>query len=135
MSDTADPRLRELLEEKLLDYVSLDIKTSLDQRYLEASGLSGDWQPVVTQVKKSLDLLKCSGVEFDVRTTLVPRLHPRIVLEQMADELGGVPVWYWQQFQALNCLNEEYNLKKPCSLTELEKLRCEVGSNVRVEIR
>lgn len=128
-------QLRELLSKELLDYISLDVKTSFDEYYLEAAGLDGDWSPIVEAVQDSLKLLKQGGVEFDVRTTLVPRLHPFFVLKQMAEDLAGVPVWYWQQFQVLNCLNPEYNLAKPYSLAELEKMRQDVGSEVKIEIR
>ncbi|MDP2873734.1 MAG: anaerobic ribonucleoside-triphosphate reductase activating protein [bacterium] len=128
-------RLKELLAQNLLDYVSLDVKTAFDAHYLEATGLSGDWSPVVSAVKESLHLLKQAGIKFDVRTTLVPRLHPFSVLSQMAKDLAGVPVWYWQQFQALNCLNPEYNLEKLYPLKELEKMRQDVGPKVKIEIR
>lgn len=128
-------RLKELLDKKLLDYVSLDVKTSFDERYLEAAGLSGDWSPVVMAVQESLKLLKQSGVRFDVRTTVVPRLHSFSVLSWMAKDLAGIPIWYWQQFQPLNCLNPEYNLARPYTLTELEKMRPEVGEGVKIEIR
>lgn len=128
-------RLKKLLDKKLLDYVSLDVKTSLDGHYSEASGFSGDWPDVVSAVHDSLILLKQAGVKFDVRTTVVPRLHPFSVLSRMAKDLAGVPVWYWQQFQPLNCLNPEYNLAKPYTLPELEKMRQDIGPEVKIEIR
>lgn len=128
-------RLKKLLTQNLLDYVSLDVKTSFDDRYLEATGLNGDWAPIVKAVQDSLNLIKQHGVEFDVRTTLVPRLHPFSVLRQMVKDLAGVPVWYWQQFQPLTCLNPEYNLAKPYTSSEVEKMRQAVGPEVKIEIR
>lgn len=128
-------RLKGLLDKKLLDYVSLDMKTSLDQRYLEATGTQGNWRTIVTAVRESLQLLKDGEVAFDVRTTLVPKLHNQEVLDQMSKELTGVPIWYWQQFKSLNCLNPEYNLEKPYTPVELEKMRQEVGPGVKIEIR
>jgi pyruvate formate lyase activating enzyme len=88
-------RLQSLLELKLLDWVGADVKTSLDNRYDILSGVKDSY----VNVKKSLSLLKESGINYELRltwdkgiideeqikeleTTLILSGHPKLKLQR-----------------------------------------------------
>lgn len=56
--------LRSILEEKLVDYIAMDIKSSLSS-YDHAVGVKAD----IESVKASIELIKTSGIEHEFRTT------------------------------------------------------------------
>ncbi|MBF0331277.1 MAG: anaerobic ribonucleoside-triphosphate reductase activating protein [Candidatus Omnitrophica bacterium] len=58
--------LKDILSEKLVDYVAMDIKSSLEG-YCKASGVAVDLE----SVKASIALIKASGVDYSFRTTAV----------------------------------------------------------------
>ena len=57
-----------------LDMISTDIKAPLDERYGKLTGRS-DWETVVKNVKKSLELLKTWDKPKEGRTTVVPGMN------------------------------------------------------------
>ena len=65
-------RIQKLLELKLLDFVSLDVKTVFS-KYRKITGSN-----VGFQVKKSMEMLNADeNVRLEVRTTYVPTLHTK----------------------------------------------------------
>ncbi|MCX7703690.1 MAG: anaerobic ribonucleoside-triphosphate reductase activating protein, partial [Planctomycetota bacterium] len=52
----------------LLDFVSLDVKAPLDERYSAATGVM---EPPVEQVRESVRLLMRSSIDYEFRTTVV----------------------------------------------------------------
>ena len=87
-------RLAPLLEEKLVDYVAMDIKASR-RNYHTAIGL-----PTVDldAVERSVDLLRSSGVEHEFRTTTVKGIHTRKDFEDIARWLAGEERYFIQQY-------------------------------------
>ena len=59
--------LRELVREKLVDYVAMDIKNSPD-RYAETAGIPS---PALDAVRESVRFLLEGGVDYEFRTTVV----------------------------------------------------------------
>ena len=84
--------LREILEEDLVDYVAMDLKNS-PQGYGEAAGLSA---PELNRVGESIRLLLGSGVDFELRTTVVKPIHTAQSIQNMGQWLlsttNGKPV-------------------------------------------
>ena len=84
--------LREILEEDLVDYVAMDLKNS-PQGYGEAAGLSA---PELNRVGESIRLLLGSGVDFELRTTVVKPIHNVETIQDMGKWLlevtNGKPV-------------------------------------------
>ncbi len=63
-------KLRELLNGNLLDFVSMDVKSSAE-RYDKFSGIKCD----INRVKESLNVLRESSVDYELRTTIVPGMN------------------------------------------------------------
>ena len=81
-----------ILEEGLVDYVAMDLKNS-PEGYGEAVGLSA---PELGRIGESIRLLMASGVDFELRTTVVKPIHSEETIQNMAEWLmevtNGKPV-------------------------------------------
>ena len=71
--------LRHLAEEKLVDYVAMDVKNS-PSRYGETVGVPG---LKLASVEESLRFLIGGAVAYELRTTLVQQLHDEAALVDM----------------------------------------------------
>ncbi len=77
--------LEGLLSEGLLDMVAMDVKAPLDQeKYDRCVGVRVD----IEAVRASINLIKASGVEYQFRMTVLPRLHTPEDVRDWANELG-----------------------------------------------
>lgn len=115
--------LRELLNEKKVDYVAMDLKTSLD-RYTE---LSRDVL-IEKKVRTSLEILQNQkDISYEFRTTLDPRFVSQKELLQLASLLKKESKWYWQQFKNVNCLDERSALITTYHLDQIKEFQNEIG--------
>jgi len=131
--------LEDLLGKGLLDFVSLDVKAPLDERYCNAIGGSCAAEKAVL---RSLKILIRSGTDFDLRTTVVPTLHRKKDLVDLAKQLAAssqqpaVLKWYLQQFQPESCLDPKLESVEPYSKSVLNGILRAVGRYVpKVELR
>ena len=87
-------KLRELIEEKLVDYVAMDIKNS-SERYAETVGISSfDISPV----EESIALLLSGVVDYEFRTTVVREFHTVEDIEKIAQRIKGAKRYFLQNF-------------------------------------
>ena len=85
--------VRELLEQKLVDYVAMDYKAPFD-RYPEICGKGADAGPV----RETLALLAESEIEWELRTTVIPELGEGD-LARMAQEVPALPAYALQLYR------------------------------------
>lgn len=85
--------LRHLLDNKLLDYVAMDIKNA-PSRYAKTCG----GVDVLDAVKESAALLMAGSTDYEFRTTCVQPLHDAQTMEQIGTWLAGARAYYLQQF-------------------------------------
>jgi pyruvate formate lyase activating enzyme len=84
-----------LIEQNLVDYVAVDIKTS-PEKYRSLTDSEADFDSIV----QCINILKKSGIDYEVRTTCVPGY---VTLEDLAgirDAIGRVRAYHLQQFQS-----------------------------------
>jgi pyruvate formate lyase activating enzyme len=86
--------LRDAFNRELVDYIAMDIKTSLD-KYQELSGV--DAKP--ENIKESIKLLMKGEVPYEFRSTIVREFHPKEVLKEMAKLIDGADQYYMQAFR------------------------------------
>lgn len=87
-------RLKAMLDEGLLDYVAMDIKSS-PENYAHTCGLEKlDLEPIQTSVK----LLMASNIDYEFRTTVVDELHCLSDFEAIAQWIAGAKAYYLQAF-------------------------------------
>jgi len=63
--------LKYLIDNKLIDFVAMDVKAPLD-RYEEICGCEVD----IWAIENSIAVIKNSGIEHEFRTTMLPELSP-----------------------------------------------------------
>ena len=92
--------LRELVENRVVDYVAMDIKNSREE-YPKTAGIRDSLLP---GVEESIRYLVSGPVDYELRTTVVRELHSRESIEAMGkwvcDLAGGVipKRWYLQSY-------------------------------------
>lgn len=82
-----------LLADRLVDYISVDIKTS-PRRYSELHTLAVDAGGLV----ETIDLLRTARVEVEYRTTCIPGLVAQQEIDDIGELVRGAPLWVLQQF-------------------------------------
>lgn len=85
--------LKQLVQDKLVDYVAMDIKNS-PSMYSQTVGANVDMQAIF----QSVDFLKQGTVRYEFRTTVTGNLHNEQCIEDIGKWLQGVPNWYLQKF-------------------------------------
>lgn len=84
--------LNEVLAEKMIDYVAMDIKNS-PAKYAVTTGIN-----VLEKVRKSVDLLKTAAVEHEFRTTVTGNLHETADFIEIGKWLTGEKRYFLQPF-------------------------------------
>ncbi len=110
-------KLKKILDLDLLDYVSLDVKTTFS-KYRKITGAN-----IGFQVKKSMELINEAGVHLEIRTTYVPTLHTKKDIVNLVDEIEA-EVYTIQQFRNKNVLDpalEKVEVPNPHELAELAR--------------
>lgn len=110
--------LRKLLDAKLLDYVAMDMKTSLEE-YPNLAGKQADPRAI----EASMTILKHGAVEYEFRATLVKERHSPAVLEAMKETLTGAKRFFLQTFRNGITLDPAYAKLTPFSRDEMERLK------------
>lgn len=77
-----------------VDYVAMDIKSSIDG-YAAATGVAS---PDIDAVKRSVKLLEESGLDHEFRTTVVRELHDVDEIKQIGVWLKGTKKYFLQGF-------------------------------------
>jgi len=96
--------LQQAFQEKLLDFVAMDIKNSLE-KYSLTVGVKVD----IERIKLSMGLIRNSGVDYEFRTTVAPRLHTRQDLVAIGRWLKGSKKYVLQKYDFQGkILSEKY---------------------------
>lgn len=85
--------LRALLEEGLLDYVAMDLKSSPEE-YDRACGQHVD----LDAIRESIELLLGGSVDYEFRTTVVAELHDEQIIARAAEQIAGARRYFLQAF-------------------------------------
>ena len=115
---TQPDRLAELLRERLVDAVAMDVKAPLDERYHEAAG----WQVDLEAVNRSIDLLMSSDIEYEFRTTVCPALLDEPEIRAMGERIAGARRWVLQRFEPANALDHALREVQPYDQMKMEML-------------
>ncbi|MCX7779008.1 MAG: anaerobic ribonucleoside-triphosphate reductase activating protein [Patescibacteria group bacterium] len=138
----SNPKLLEkLIKEKLVDFVAMDIKSPLGStsnvkcqmsKYEELTGVKVD----LAKIKKSMEIIKNSGLDYEFRTTVAPLLSEKDILT-IAKELKGAKRYALQIFQPIDSLiNPSLAKMKFLTKNDLEKIGQKIkGYFKKFEIR
>lgn len=86
--------LADILDRKLVDYVAMDIK-NCREKYSQTVGIP-NFDP--SPIDESLRLLAKSGVDYELRTTVVREFHTEDDIRSIGQWCQGAPRYFLQQF-------------------------------------
>lgn len=109
--------LEHLIEEGMLDYIAMDIKTSI-ARYSEATGVCID----VSAIQKSISIIKNAQVPHEFRTTCVPSLVEENDIHAICQMLGQTEKLTLQYFQPAHTIDPVYSQVQPYTPEVMERL-------------
>lgn len=94
--------LKHVVENKLVDYVAMDVKNSKECYTKTIGKINFD----LSQILQSIEFLKQNKVDYEFRTTLVKDFHTQQSIESMATLLNGAKKLFLQKFkQTETCLS------------------------------
>ena len=86
--------VKDLISKGLIDYVAMDIKSSLDDYHRFCNN-----DTLIEKVKESIELLKSGIVDYEFRMTLIEEYHNLDVINKVKDTLKRAKRIYLQQFK------------------------------------
>ena len=86
--------LKKVLEQRLVDYVAMDIKNS-PERYAETCGVE---RVDLDKINESISLLMHSAPDYEFRTTVVAQLHNADSFRKIGPWLQGAKRYFLQSF-------------------------------------
>lgn len=118
-SNGVDPMfLQKAIDEKLVDYIAMDIKSPLT-KYSQVVARPVD----IEAIKKSIEIIKGSGVEYEFRTTVVKSMLSFDDIEAIGKEIHGATTYYLQKFIPTKILNPQFLRKVTYSDEEFTALK------------
>ena len=114
--------LKNLVDFSLVDYIAMDIKSSLDfNNYSKAAGIKD--KMIIEKVKDSIKLIMNSKIDYEFRTTVVPLLHSDETIMEIARYISGAKKYVLQNFSPLEkTLNPSYQKIKPYPDEKIQEL-------------
>lgn len=101
--------MKELIDAQLIDYVAMDVKAPLDERYAIATGKKVD----LDAITKSITTLMSGCVKYEFRTTCVPNMIDEQTLILIGKAIKGARMWALQAYVPENAYNEAYRKELP----------------------
>ena len=112
-------KLKELVEEGLLDYVAVDIKNCKEKYSLTVGKEGFD----ISDVEKTVSYLLENHVDYEFRTTVVKEFHEVDDFKRIGEWIKGAKRYYLQNFEDHgNCIRQGLNA------VELETLKAFKGT-------
>lgn len=110
--------LRSLAEKGLLNFIAMDVKGPLNDKYDKIAGC----RVSLGDIRESVEFIKNSGIDYEFRTTVVPTLLDEGDIKEMARSLAGAKKFVIQQFERENAMDERLRDLKPYQKEELVKM-------------
>jgi len=113
--------IKKLMQDKLMDYIAIDIKAPLDmEHYANSAGIRNE--NTLHNVKESIRIVMESGMDYEFRTTVVPCLHTAEDIKKIASFIKGAKKYALQNFKPQDTIDESYMNVKPYTPDELRKI-------------
>ena len=126
-SNGSFPQMLELLiQDNLIDYVAMDIKAPAD-KYNLATGITVP----IENIKKSVEVLKQGKVDYEFRTTLVPKILNKNDILEIVKWIKPAPKYFLQRFRGKKTLSKDFSGLKEWPEEEMEDLLKTIKSNFK----
>jgi len=101
--------LDDLIGAGLVDYVAMDIKCALNERYNAAADAKVD----IERIRKSIRVIIDSGVDHEFRTTVTPIFVKNGDIESICKAVSGARRYRLHQFRPKNTLDPSLSVLDP----------------------
>jgi pyruvate formate lyase activating enzyme len=92
--------LEEIIRNQSVDYIAMDIKDIPEEKvYASITGIKNA-ADITTNIIHSIGILKHSAIEYEFRTTCIPKVHSAGRLAQITDYLGNVKRYTLNHYRA-----------------------------------
>ncbi len=118
--------VRELIRLGLVDYLAMDIKAPLDERYHEAAGV----KVPLEKIRESIEIISGFGDAYEFRTTLVPGLVGEEEIRLIGEAVEGAKRLVLQRFVPENSLDNRFRRAVPFQDSFVTHLLEIAGSHV-----
>ncbi|MCD6429464.1 anaerobic ribonucleoside-triphosphate reductase activating protein [bacterium] len=111
--------IKKMVEDDLLDYVAMDVKAP-KKKYQQLAGRKID----VKKIGKSIKIIKESGIDYEFRTTVVPKLLDKNDILSIAKWISPAKKYVLQEFKASKNIDPKISQLKPYPkeyLTEIQR--------------
>jgi pyruvate formate lyase activating enzyme len=122
--------LKEVMDKGLVDYIAMDLKAPLE-KYEKSTGVKAGTE----KISESIKIIISSGIGHEFRSTVLPALHTKEDVQEMARMVEGGRKFYLQQFRPKNTVDPAFERMKPFSEKEMRELREMCQKYVDTEIR
>jgi len=121
--------LDDLIRNKLIDYVAMDIKGP-KEKYGLMTGLNNQWSSAIMEkIERSIEILKGSNIDYEFRTTVVPDILKKEDILKIVDWIKPAKKYYLQNYRAeKTTIDPEFMKKKPYSEEFLLEIQKEISS-------
>jgi len=111
-------QLEELIENKQVDYIAMDVKAPKN-KYKTLAGVDVD----VSKIDESIQIIKNKAPDYEFKTTVAPDLLDLEDIVEIAKWIEGSKRFYLQQFKdnAFH-LSEKFDNVKPYGIEELNQI-------------
>lgn len=114
--------LAELVKKKLIDYIAMDLKAPAE-KYELVAGPKADFD----RIKKSVKIIRQSGLPYEFRTTAAPLLLNKDDIADMGKIIKGARAWYLQNFKSgVDLVNQNLKGRVPYNLRQMREM-AEIG--------
>lgn len=125
---TSPLQLQKLIDQKLIDYVAMDIKTVLP-KYSELVKQNVDLE----LIKQSINILLHGKIDYEFRTTVIANYHTTADILEIAKLISGAPRYFLQKFvSSEKLLDPAFRQAKSLTISELETVAKQCQEYVRV---
>ena len=110
--------IKELIDSKLVDYIAMDIKNSLED-YEKVAVVHVDKE----KIKESVNLIRNSGIDYSFRTTVIPGLVGKKEIFLIGKWLNGSKKFVIQNFRSdRGLIDDKLKGVKPYSKEDLNEM-------------
>ncbi|MEM4263831.1 MAG: anaerobic ribonucleoside-triphosphate reductase activating protein [Candidatus Woesearchaeota archaeon] len=120
--------LKQLIDEKLIDFVAMDIKAPFE-KYSTACGVND--RKLLDAVKQSVKIIMKSGIDYEFRTTVVPTLHTYEDIQKISEQIKEAKKYVIQNFLPENAMNLKLREQKSFNRDAIEEFMREARKNIK----
>jgi pyruvate formate lyase activating enzyme len=110
--------LTRVIDDNLIDYIAMDIKSPLS-KYSQTVARAVN----IDSIKKSIEILIKSNIDYEFRTTVVKSLINISDFEEIGNEIKGAKKYFIQKFIPTKILNPQFIKKVSYSDEELLEIQ------------